>query len=79
MDHFDVEVDTTGLNCPLPIMHVNRISAGLKTGQIMKVIATDPGSIKDFATFCRNTNHELVSSYRSNEKFVYFFRKLARA
>jgi TusA-related sulfurtransferase len=54
------ELDTRGLNCPLPILKAKKALADMTTGQILKVVATDPGSVRDFQAFARQTGNELV-------------------
>lgn len=58
---FDKEVDARGLNCPLPILRAKKALAEMQPGQVLHVLATDPGSSKDFAAFARQTGNELVS------------------
>lgn len=77
MSNYDLELDTSGLNCPIPIMRVNKAFTDLASGHILKITSTDPGSIKDFAAFCRNTDHELVSNHQEGHRFVYFIKKIA--
>ena len=72
--HTDKEVDTRGLNCPLPILRAKKALSDLTTGQVLKVMATDPGSVKDFQAFCRQTGNELLSQTEGAE-FTYLIRK----
>lgn len=58
---FDVELDARGLNCPLPILRSKKALAQMEAGQVLHVLATDPGSVKDFAAFAKQTGNELVS------------------
>ncbi|RME14796.1 MAG: sulfurtransferase TusA family protein [Alphaproteobacteria bacterium] len=67
----DQVLDAKGLNCPLPILKTKKAIKGMSAGQILKVMATDPGSIADMAAFCNQTGNELVS--QSNEGDVYTF------
>ncbi|MCB1954222.1 MAG: sulfurtransferase TusA family protein [Rhodocyclaceae bacterium] len=60
MNYFDKEVDARGLNCPLPILRAKKALSTMEAGQVVRVIATDPGSVKDFAAFARQTGNELV-------------------
>src|SRR5205807_907720 len=57
---FDREVDARGLNCPLPILRTKKALTGMQSGQVLKVLATDPGAVKDFQSFSRQTGHELL-------------------
>ena len=74
MSNFDAEVDATGLACPLPILRAKKAVAGLASGQILKVTASDPGSIKDFAAFCQQTGNELMSSSEDDGIYIYFIK-----
>lgn len=71
----DAELDTTGLNCPLPILKAKKVLAGLQAGQMLRVIATDPGSVKDFQAFSLQLGHELLESREENGRFLYMLRK----
>jgi tRNA 2-thiouridine synthesizing protein A len=72
---FDKELDARGLNCPLPILRCKKSLAELQPGQILKVVATDPGSVKDFQAFCKQTGHELLEQAAGNGEFVFFMKK----
>jgi len=74
MQH-DVEIDTRGLNCPLPILRTKKALAGVQSGQVLKVVATDPGSVKDFQTFAKQTGHQLLSHAVANGEFTFLMRK----
>jgi len=56
-----LEVDTRGLKCPLPILKAKKALTGLEPGGFLKVVATDPGSVRDFQAFCKQTGHGLIS------------------
>jgi tRNA 2-thiouridine synthesizing protein A len=73
--NIDKELDVRGLNCPLPILRAKKALGDLASGQVLKVMATDPGSVKDFAAFCKQTGHELVSSDATQAEFTFFLRK----
>ena len=73
--HFDRELDARGLNCPMPILRAKKALAGLQSGQVLKVLATDPGAVKDFQAFSRQTGHELLSHAEANKEFSFFMRK----
>ena len=75
MPEFDTELDARGLNCPLPILRAKKAITGLESGQVLKVVATDPGSVKDFEAFCRQTGDELVDSGEAEGEFVFHIRK----
>ena len=71
---FDKELDTRGLNCPLPILRAKKVLGELQGGQVLKVMATDPGSVKDFQAFCRQTGNELLS-HSEGPEFTFFMKK----
>ncbi len=72
----DRELDVRGLNCPLPILRAKKALAEMTAGTLLKVVATDPGSVRDFQAFCRQTGHELVSSTESEAKeFEFVIRR----
>ena len=68
------EIDTRGLNCPLPILKAKKALAELESGQLLKVVATDPGSLRDFQAFTRQTGHELVEQQTLNREFIHLLR-----
>ena len=69
------ELDTRGLNCPLPILKAKRALADMTSGQVLKVVATDPGSMRDFQAFARQTGNELVEQSSSNDEFIHYLRR----
>jgi len=71
----DKEIDTSGLNCPLPILKAKKALTELQSGQTLKVIATDPGSWRDFEAFARQTGNELVSQEKTEVNFVYVLKR----
>jgi tRNA 2-thiouridine synthesizing protein A len=71
----DVELDARGLNCPLPILRTKKSINSLSKGQVLKVIATDPGSVKDFEVFCKQTGNELLGSNLENGEYHFNIRK----
>lgn len=75
MSNFDQELDATGLNCPLPILRAKKSLAAMDAGQVLKIIATDPGSVKDFEAFAKQTGNELLDSAEESGKFVFFMKK----
>ncbi|MDH5610883.1 MAG: sulfurtransferase TusA family protein [Gammaproteobacteria bacterium] len=75
MSDFDSELDASGLNCPLPILRAKKAIAGLEDGQTLRIIATDPGSVKDFEAFCKQTGNTLLSSGEEGGKFVFMIKK----
>ena len=75
MADFDDELDATGLNCPLPILRAKKALNGLEAGKVLRIIATDPGSVKDFEAFAKQTGNELMSSAEEGGKFLFLMRK----
>jgi len=71
----DQELDASGLNCPLPILRTKKSLNGMEPGQILKVIATDPGAVKDIEAFCNQTGNDLQSSGEEDGKFVFLIKK----
>jgi TusA-related sulfurtransferase len=69
------ELDTRGLNCPLPILKAKKALADMRSGEVLKVVATDPGSMRDFQAFARQTGNELVEQESSNDEFIHFLRR----
>jgi len=75
MANFDQELDASGLNCPLPILRAKKSLAGMEGGQVLHIIATDPGSVKDFEAFAKQTGNELMESKEEGGKFVFLIKK----
>jgi tRNA 2-thiouridine synthesizing protein A len=75
MADFDDELDASGLNCPLPILRAKKALNGLETGKVLRIIATDPGSVKDFEAFAKQTGNELMSSAEEDGKFTFLMKK----
>ena len=72
---FDKEIDTSGLNCPLPILKAKKALNEMTTGQLLKVIATDPGSWRDFEAFARQTGNELLLQEKTESTFVFGLKR----
>ena len=71
----DKEIDTRGLNCPLPILKAKKALADMKSGDVLKVVATDPGSVCDMAAFAEQTGNALLEQGSENSKFVFYLKK----
>ena len=69
------ELDTRGLNCPLPILKAKKALADMRSGETLKVVSTDPGSMRDFQAFARQTGNELVEQTSGNDEFVHVLRR----
>jgi tRNA 2-thiouridine synthesizing protein A len=75
MAEFDRELDASGLNCPLPILRAKKALSDMERGQVLKIIATDQGSVKDFEAFSRQTSNPLLSSAEEAGKFIFMLQK----
>lgn len=69
------ELDTRGLNCPLPILKAKKALAEMQTGELLKIVSTDPGSMRDFQAFARQTGNELVEQSNAGDDFVHVLRR----
>ena len=69
------ELDTRGLNCPLPILKAKKALSEMQTGELLKVVSTDPGSMRDFQAFARQTGNELVEQSSAGRDFVHVLRR----
>ncbi len=69
------EIDTRGLNCPLPILKAKKALSELVSGQVLKVLSTDPGSMRDFQAFARQTGNELLEQSADGDDFVHYLRR----
>ena len=69
------EIDTRGLNCPLPILRAKKALTELRSGQLLKVVATDPGSTRDFQAFARQTGNELVEQQTVGADFIHILKR----
>ena len=76
MTPFDHELDARGLNCPLPILRAKKFLNTMVTGEIVRIMATDPGAVKDFEAFARQTGNELLASAEVEGEFHFTLKKL---
>jgi tRNA 2-thiouridine synthesizing protein A len=74
-EKFDQELDCIGLACPMPILKTKKAIDGLQSGQVLKMVATDPGSIPDVQAWTAKTGHALLSHEKDGEKFIFFIKK----
>jgi tRNA 2-thiouridine synthesizing protein A len=72
---FDKELDARGLNCPLPILRTKKALTDMTSGQVLRILATDPGSVKDFQAFSKQTGNALLSSDAVEKEFIFLMRK----
>lgn len=75
MSDFDQELDARGLNCPLPILRAKKALNDLSGGQVLRIVATDPGSVKDFQAFAKQTGNELLESAEGDGEFTFLIKK----
>lgn len=75
MQTVDKELDARGLSCPLPILRTKQSLAGMVSGQILRIVATDPGSVIDFQVFAEQTGNELLSLSEVNKEFIFLLKK----
>jgi TusA-related sulfurtransferase len=75
MMHIDQEIDTRGLNCPLPILKAKKALTAMQSGQVLKVVSTDTGSVRDFAAFAKQTGNELLSQTTQGNDFVHVLKR----
>ena len=75
MAEFDLELDARGLNCPLPILRAKKSISQLSSGQVLRIVATDPGSVKDFEAFCKQTGNDLLDSAQQGNEYHFNIRK----
>lgn len=75
MTDFTKELDASGLNCPMPILRAKKALKELNSGDVLRIIATDPGSVKDFEAFAKQTGNELLESTEDGASFIYRLKK----
>lgn len=72
---FDKELDARGLHCPLPILKAKKALAEMVSGQVLRVMATDPGSVRDFQAFSKQTGNQLLAHSADDSEFVFFMKR----
>jgi tRNA 2-thiouridine synthesizing protein A len=75
MADFNQELDARGLNCPLPILRAKKALNGLASGEVLRILTTDPGSVKDFEAFAQQTGNELLESSEAAGEFHFLLKK----
>ena len=75
MAEFNQELDACGLNCPLPILRTKKALTRMASGEVLRIVATDPGSVKDFEAFSRQTGNALLDSREDDGKFYFLLKK----
>ena len=73
--NFDHDLDVRGLNCPLPILRAKKALTTMQSGQVLRIVATDPGSVKDFQAFSKQTGNELLSHAAAAKEFTFFMKR----
>jgi tRNA 2-thiouridine synthesizing protein A len=73
--NIDKELDARGLNCPLPILRAKKALTDMQSGQVLRITATDPGSVRDFQAFCKQTGNELLAQSEANKEFVILMKR----
>jgi tRNA 2-thiouridine synthesizing protein A len=73
--NFDRELDARGLNCPLPVLRAKKALNEMQSGQVLKIVATDPGSVKDFQAFSKQTGNELLSHATTQKDFTFYLKR----
>ena len=71
----DLELDARGLNCPLPILKAKKALAELQSGELLKVLSTDGGALRDFQAFAKQTGNELIEQQTEGEEFIHILRR----
>ncbi len=71
----DQELDARGLNCPLPILRAKKALNAMTSGQVLHILATDPGAVKDFQAFAKQTGNQLLESSEANGEFSFMIKK----
>ena len=72
---FDIELDTCGLNCPLPILKAKKSLSAMRSGEVLKVLSTDPGALRDFQAFARQTGNELLAQETEGERVLIWIKR----
>jgi len=75
MIEFNLELDASGLNCPLPLLRLKKALMGMSSGDVVKVIATDPAAHLDFGVYADQTGHQIIQLIKESEKQIFYFKK----
>lgn len=73
--NFDKDLDARGLNCPLPILRAKKALTEMQSGQVLRIVSTDLGSVKDFQAFAKQTGHELLSQSEGGGEYTFFLKR----
>jgi tRNA 2-thiouridine synthesizing protein A len=72
---FDKDLDARGLNCPLPILRAKKALTEMQSGQVLRIVSTDLGSVKDFQAFCKQTGNELLTQSEASNEYTFFLKR----
>ena len=72
---FDRELDVKGLNCPLPILRTKKALSEMSSGEVLRVVATDPNAVNDFQAFAKQTGNQLLANADDGEVFEFYFKR----
>lgn len=72
---FEKDLDARGLNCPLPILRTKKALAEMTSGQVLRIVTTDPGSVRDFQAFCKQTGNELLALNEGEKEYEFFMKR----
>ena len=75
MIEFHIELDASGLNCPLPLLRLKKTLITMSSGEVVKVIATDPAAHLDFGVYAEQTGHRIIQSIKEAERQIFYFKK----
>lgn len=75
MMDYNQDLDARGLNCPLPILKTKKALAEMASGEVLRVLATDPGAVRDFQAFAKQTGNELLSHSEDNKEYIFFMKR----
>lgn len=75
MIEFNLELDASGLNCPLPLLRLKKTLMGMASGDVVKVIATDPAAHLDFGVYANQTGHQIIQLIKESDKQIFYFKK----
>ena len=73
--NFDKDLDARGLNCPLPILRAKKALNEMQSGQVLRIVSTDLGSVKDFQAFCKQTGNELLAQTEASNEYTFFLKR----
>ncbi len=75
MIEFNLELDASGLNCPLPLLRLKKALIGMSSGDVVKVIATDPAAHLDFGVYADQTGHQIIQLIKESDRQIFYFKK----